>query len=66
MGRVGGAITPIFMGMMLIGMALSGYLKDSTSLFTVYALSGCLLFAGVVLLGPLLKKKQASSKQQAM
>ncbi|CAH1218753.1 hypothetical protein PAECIP111891_04786 [Paenibacillus allorhizoplanae] len=66
MGRVGGAITPIFMGMMLIGMALSGYLKDSTSLFTVYVLSGCLLFAGVVLLGPLLKKKQASAKQQAM
>ncbi|KRE58209.1 MFS transporter [Paenibacillus sp. Soil750] len=66
MGRVGGAITPIFMGMMLIGMALSGYLKDSTSLFTVYVWSGCLLFAGVVLLGPLLRKKQASAKQQAM
>lgn len=66
MGRVGGAITPIFMGMMLIGMALSGYLKDSTSLLTVYALSGCLLFVGVVLLGPLLRKKQQSTKQQTM
>jgi DHA3 family macrolide efflux protein-like MFS transporter len=66
MGRVGGAITPIFMGMMLIGMAVSGYLKDSTSLFTVYVLSGCLLFAGVVLLGPLLRKNQQSAKQQTM
>lgn len=66
MGRVGGAITPIFMGMMLIGMALSGYLKDTTSLLTVYVLSGCLLFAGVMLLGPLLKKKKESAKQQAM
>ncbi|NOU69636.1 MFS transporter [Paenibacillus sp. LMG 31461] len=66
MGRVGGAITPIFMGMMLIGMALSGYLKDSTSLLTVYVLSGCLLFVGVVLLGPLLRKKQQNIKQQSM
>ncbi|MNG38237.1 hypothetical protein D3C84_1258630 [compost metagenome] len=66
MGRVGGAITPIFMGMMLVGMALAGYLKDATSLFTVYGLSGSLLFVGVVLLGPLLKKKQESAKQQAM
>ncbi|OAS24231.1 MFS transporter [Paenibacillus oryzisoli] len=66
MGRVGGTITPIFMGMMLIGMALSGYLKDTTSLLTVYMLSGCLLFAGVVLLGPLLKKKKESTKHPAM
>ncbi|NQX63154.1 MFS transporter [Paenibacillus qinlingensis] len=66
MGRVGGAITPIFMGMMLIGMALSGYLKDSTSLLSVYVMSGFLLLVGVVLLGPLLRKNQQSAKQQAM
>lgn len=55
-GRVGGAITPIFMGMMVLGMSLSGYLKDILSLFTVYAVSGCLLVIGALLLTPLLQE----------
>lgn len=57
MGRVGGAITPIFMGMMLVGMGLSGYLKELTSLFTVYALSGGLLVVGILFLRPLLRRQ---------
>ncbi|MDR6554395.1 MFS transporter [Paenibacillus qinlingensis] len=65
-GRVGGAITPIFMGMMLVGMSFSGYLKDMTSLLTVYVLSGALLIAGVVLLNPLLGRNQQKANQQAM
>ncbi|MGG1515024.1 MFS transporter [Paenibacillus oryzisoli] len=53
-GRVGGAITPIFMGMMVIGMLLGSYVKEASSLFTVYAVSGGLLAVGAMLLLPLL------------
>ncbi|BFH68819.1 MFS transporter [Paenibacillus dendritiformis] len=53
-GRVSGAIMPVFMGMMVIGMFLSGYLKDAFSLLAVYVISGGLIIAGVVLLLPLL------------
>lgn len=67
MGRVGGAITPIFMGMMLVGMGLSGYLKELTSLFTVYALSGGLLVVGILFLRPLLRKdRKPAAPDQAM
>ncbi|MEW9700806.1 MFS transporter [Paenibacillus sp. SI8] len=55
-GRVGGTITPIFMGMMVIGMSLSGYLKDALTLFAVYAVSGSLLLIGALLLIPLFQK----------
>ncbi|WP_435171872.1 MFS transporter [Paenibacillus glycanilyticus] len=50
MGRVSGAIMPVFMGMMVIGMSLSGYLKGALSLFAVYGLSGLLIMAGVLIL----------------
>jgi DHA3 family macrolide efflux protein-like MFS transporter len=53
-GRVSGAITPIFMGMMVLGMLLAGYLKDALSLPIVYALSGGLLVIGALLLIPLI------------
>lgn len=53
-GRVSGAIMPVFMGMMVIGMFLSGYLKDAFSLLAVYVISGGLTIAGAVLLLPLL------------
>ncbi|MBP1961860.1 MFS transporter [Paenibacillus aceris] len=59
MGRVGGAITPIFMGMMVVGMSISGYMKDVSSLFVVYALSGCLLVVGALILVPILNEKRA-------
>lgn len=57
-GRVSGAITPMFMGMMVIGMSLSGYLKELSSLFTVYAISGGLLVIGALLLTPLLVQRR--------
>ncbi|MFB5267572.1 MFS transporter [Paenibacillus enshidis] len=57
-GRVSGAITPMFMGMMVIGMSLSGYLKELSSLFTVYATSGGLLVIGALLLTPLLVQRR--------
>ncbi|MNI65830.1 Major Facilitator Superfamily protein [compost metagenome] len=57
-GRVGGAITPILMGMMVIGMSLAGLLKDMLSLFIVYSISAALLLIGTILLAPLFKKDQ--------
>jgi sugar phosphate permease len=54
MGRVSGAVTPIFMGMMVIGMFLSGYMKDAVSLLAVYAASGALIVAGALLLLPII------------
>lgn len=62
-GRVSGAITPMFMGMMVIGMSLSGYFKELFSLFTVYAISGVLLVIGALLLTPLLV--QGKMRQQS-
>lgn len=54
-GRVSGAISPIFMGMMVIGMLSGGVLKDTFSLSLVYAVSGCLMVAGALLLLPIMK-----------
>ncbi|MBE1442874.1 MFS transporter [Paenibacillus sp. OAS669] len=58
MGRVSGAITPVFMGMMVIGMFISGYLKHSISLRAIYAVSGGLIILGAMLLLPLIIKKK--------
>jgi len=60
MGRVGGAITPIFMGMMVVGISSSGFIKDNLSLFTVYAASGCLLVIGALLLAPLMRTRKST------
>lgn len=55
-GRVGWAITPIFMGMMVLGMSFSGYLKEQSSLFIVFSLSGVLFIIGSLVLAPLFRK----------
>lgn len=60
-GRVSGAIMPVFMGMMVIGMFLSGYLKDSFSLLTVYVISGVLIIAGSSIMLPLIKETRKRS-----
>lgn len=65
-GRVGGAITPIFMGMMVVGMAASGYLKDAFSLLAVFAASGCLLVIGALLLAPLIQQKRTAQNRSQM
>ncbi|WP_336785639.1 MFS transporter [Paenibacillus sp. MMO-177] len=57
MGRVSGAIMPVFMGMMVIGMSLSGYLKGAFSLLAVYALSGVIIIAGTLLMLRLREKQ---------
>jgi len=55
-GRVGGVMTPLFMGMMVIGMSIAGILKNALSLSTVYLMSGCLFFIGMLVLLPLYRK----------
>lgn len=53
-GRVGGVLSPMFMGMMVIGMSFSGLLKDAFSLFAVGVISGMLFLVGALLLVPVL------------
>ncbi|MFF2530397.1 MFS transporter [Brevibacillus sp. NPDC058079] len=66
-GRVSGAITPVFMGMMVIGMFISGYLKETFSLVAVYVVSGVLIMIGAALLLPLLvEKKSKDAKKPAL
>jgi MFS family permease len=62
-GRVSGAIMPVFMGMMVIGMFVSGYLKNVFSLLTVYALSGGLIVVGAILLLPLIVEKRNKTER---
>jgi DHA3 family macrolide efflux protein-like MFS transporter len=62
-GRVSGAIMPVFMGMMVIGMFLSGYLKHMTSLQVVYAASGGLIIAGALLLIPLIVGNRSKAER---
>ncbi|MGQ3478646.1 MFS transporter [Paenibacillus sp. TY11] len=54
-GRVGGALSPLFMGMMVVGMSIGGTLKHSSSLFIVFAVSAGLFLVGAMLLVPLLR-----------
>lgn len=63
MGRVSGVITPVFMGMMVMGMFLSGYMKEMSSLLTVYLLSGVLIIVGTLLLSPLLIEKKQTTNE---
>ncbi|WP_429840730.1 MFS transporter [Brevibacillus sp. FIR094] len=61
-GRVSGTITPVFMGMMVIGMFISGYLKETFSLVAVYVVSGVLIMIGASLLLPLLVEKKGKDQ----
>ncbi|EPD92623.1 hypothetical protein HMPREF1207_00394 [Paenibacillus sp. HGH0039] len=56
-GRVGGVLTPMFMGFMVIGMSAAGFMKDILSLQTVYAGSGILFLLGALLLVPLMLRR---------
>ncbi|MET3209957.1 UNVERIFIED_CONTAM: DHA3 family macrolide efflux protein-like MFS transporter [Paenibacillus sp. PvR008] len=56
-GRVGGALSPLFTGMMVVGMSIGGTLKHASSLFAVFAVSTGLFLIGAMLLVPLLRDK---------
>ncbi|WP_413372062.1 MFS transporter [Paenibacillus taichungensis] len=57
-GRVSGTIMPIFMGMMVIGMLTSGYLKDTFSLLSVFIASGVFVMIGALLLLPIVIERR--------
>ncbi|MEI4770801.1 MFS transporter [Psychrobacillus sp. FJAT-51614] len=59
-GRVNGVLNPMFMGMMVIGMSMSGLLKEPLTLSGVYLTSGILFLIGVLFILPLFKHKVQS------
>jgi DHA3 family macrolide efflux protein-like MFS transporter len=61
-GRVSGSIMPIFMGMMVVGMFISGYLKDTFSLLGVFAASGVFVVIGALLLLSIVVQKSSKAK----
>ncbi|KWX77458.1 MFS transporter [Paenibacillus jilunlii] len=63
MGRVGGIMGPMFMGFMVIGMTLAGYLKEAFSLFGVFAGSGVLFLIATLVLLPLLRNRNKQTIQ---
>jgi len=56
-GRVGGVLTPMFMGMMVIGMSLGGAWKEVSSLMFVFGAAAMLFLVGAMLISTLLRKK---------
>lgn len=63
-GRVNGVLNPMFIGMMVIGMSISGVLVDLFSLPFVYSFSGVLFILAVLLLLPLFRSDDGSSSGQ--
>lgn len=61
-GRVGGVLTPLFMGMMVVGMTVAGPLKDAFSLFIVFAFSGSFFLLGALILTPLFPNRRKNEK----
>jgi DHA3 family macrolide efflux protein-like MFS transporter len=59
-GRVGGVLTPMFMGMMVVGMSAAGFLKEASSLWIVYGTAGTLFMLGALLVGSTIRKKQVA------
>ncbi|WP_462408628.1 MFS transporter [Neobacillus sp. Marseille-QA0830] len=54
-GRVNGILNPVFMGTNVITMTMSGWLKQTFSLVTIYETSAVLFIVGVLFLVPLFK-----------
>ncbi|MBW4840333.1 MAG: MFS transporter [Paenibacillaceae bacterium] len=62
-GRVNGVLSPMFMGMMVIMMSLSGVLKTVFPLVGIYAVSGIIMLLGAMILVPIFKHKPALQTQ---
>ncbi len=56
-GRVNGVLSPMFMGMMVIMMSLSGVIKANFPLVEIYCVSGIIMLLGSVILVPIFKLK---------
>ena len=55
-GRVNGILNPLFMGAMVLTMALAGKLKEVFSLVSIFGVSTVLFVLGIIVLLPLLKR----------
>ncbi|UUZ96593.1 hypothetical protein LJK87_21255 [Paenibacillus sp. P25] len=62
-GRVNGFLTPLFMGAMVLTMGLSGWVKASVPLVSMYAAAGVLFIVAVVIMIPLLKEARSHRKR---
>lgn len=56
-GRVNGVLTPMFMGMMVIMISVSGLLKKVFPLEGIYTVSGIIMLIGALILIPIFKHK---------
>jgi DHA3 family macrolide efflux protein-like MFS transporter len=56
-GRVNGILNPLFMGMMVLFMSVSGALKMALSLVAVFEIAAVLFLVGMLFILPLLKHK---------
>ncbi|MDA5107875.1 MFS transporter [Brevibacillus borstelensis] len=63
LGRVNGFLNPLFMGMMVLMMCVSGWLKDLLSITSIYIFAGLLFFTGMSTVLPLLQNNLASKKE---
>jgi len=63
-GRVNGILNPLFMGTMVLMMALSGWLKKTFSLLGLYEGSALLFVIGILFLVPLFKPSKALKKSE--
>lgn len=58
-GRVNGVLSPMFMGMMVIMISMSGVLKKLFPLVGIYSFSGIVMLLGAIILIPIFKYKPA-------
>ncbi|WP_435922489.1 MFS transporter [Paenibacillus sp. DYY-L-2] len=65
-GRVNGVLSPMFMGMMVIMMSLSGVLKKLFPLVGIYTFSGIAMLIGALILVPIFKHKPAPTPTPEM
>jgi hypothetical protein len=57
-GRVNGILMPLFMGAMVVTMSISGWIKQVTSITTMYEISAVLFLIGIAVMLPILRLKK--------
>ncbi|CAJ1002703.1 MULTISPECIES: MFS transporter [Bacillales] len=65
-GRVNGILSPLFMGAMVLMMSITGWLKATFSLVTMFEVATALFFIGVAVILPLLKQQQGGAPQKVV
>ncbi|WP_042229802.1 MFS transporter [Paenibacillus popilliae] len=63
-GRVNGILTPLFMGATVIMMSISGWIKQVTSITTMYEISAVLFLFGIAVMLPILRLKKTPEPVQ--